>query len=97
MLIVTGAVLAHPGQESATRAAGLAHVERSRREDGCIHHSMAEDCENPRRFVFLEQWRDMAALQAHFRQPGSAELMKSVRKLCESHEPIVIYEAVLAG
>ncbi|MDH7973968.1 putative quinol monooxygenase [Sphingomonas sp. AR_OL41] len=97
MIIVTGSVTARPGSFAALREASLAHVHRSRLEDGCLLHSVQIDCENPLRLFFYEQWRDMAALQVHFAQPGSHVLMKAVRELAASSETISIYEANLAG
>lgn len=96
MIIVTGSVTAREDSFDALRAASLAHVHRSRLEDGCLLHSVQVDCENPLRLFFYEQWRDMAALRAHFAQPGSHELMREIRELAASSEAITIYEASLA-
>jgi len=81
MLVVTGSVTARPDSFEALRRAALDHVARSRREVGCITHSVAIDCEEPLRLVFYEEWADRAALDAHFSQPGSAEFMHAVRDL----------------
>lgn len=79
MIIVTGSVSARADGFADMLAAAQAHVARSRLEDGCVSHEVAIDCEDALKLVFLERWRDMAALKAHFAQPGSAELMKAVR------------------
>ena len=92
MIIVTGSVTAREDSFEALREASLAHVHRSRLENGCLHHSVQVDCENPLRLFFFEQWRDMAALQAHFVQPGSHELMKAVREYAASSEKIAMFE-----
>jgi len=93
MIIVTGSVTAREGSFEALREASLAHVNRSRREEGCLLHSVQVDCENPLRLFFYEQWRDMASLKVHFGQPGSHELLKAIRELAASSEPVTIFDA----
>ena len=93
MIIVIGAVTARTDSFDALRDASIAHVHRSRTEDGCISHSVQVDCDNPLRLFFFERWRDMAALKAHFAQPGSATFMAAVRDLAASSEAIEMYEA----
>ncbi len=97
MIIVTGSVTARPDSFDALREASLAHVHRSRVEDGCLLHSVQVDCENPLRLFFYEQWRDMAALKTHFAQPGSLELMKAVRDHAAASENITMFEANVVG
>ena len=97
MIIVTGGVTARADSFAALREASLAHVHRSRAEDGCLLHSVQVDCENPLRLFFYEQWRDMAALKTPFAQPGSHELMNAVREHAASSENITMYEATVVG
>lgn len=93
MIIVTGSVTACEDSFEALREASLAHVHRSRLEDGCLLHSVQVDCENPLRLFFYEQWRDTAALRVHFGQSGSHELLRAIRELAASSEPITIHDA----
>jgi quinol monooxygenase YgiN len=93
MIIVTGSVTAREDSFNALRDASLAHVHRSRLEDGCLLHSVQVDCENPLRLFFYEQRRDMAALQTHFAQPGSHDFMRAVREHGESSGDIALFEA----
>jgi len=92
MIIVTGSVTAREDSFDALREASLAHVHRSRTEDGCLLHSVQVDCENPLRLFFYEHWRDMAALRTHFAQTGSHALIKAVRELAAASENITMYE-----
>ena len=93
MIIVTGSVTANPGQVEALLEASLAHVHRSRTEDGCISHAVRIDSEDPMKLVFFEEWRDMAALQAHFVTPGIAELLAAFREHSCASEKVTAYEA----
>lgn len=97
MIIVTGSVTARADSFDALREASLAHVHRSRLEDGCLLHSVQVDCENPLRLFFYEQWRDMAALKTHFAQPGSHDFMRAVREHGETSEAITLFEAAAIG
>ncbi len=95
MLIVTGRIVARADSFEAVRSAALAHVARSRAEDGCISHGVAVDCENPLAFVFFEEWRDRDALMVHFKQPGSIDFVASLRTLAAASDGPHIYDAAL--
>ena len=97
MIIVTGSVTARPDNFEALRQACLDHVARSRTEEGCISHAVHEDCENPLRLFFYEQWADLAALQAHFRQPGSANFIAAVRDLAAASEAPHLFQGAPIG
>jgi quinol monooxygenase YgiN len=97
MIIVTGSVTAKADTFDAVLAESQAHVHRSRTEDGCISHAVHIDSENPLRLFFYEEWRDMAALKAHFAVPGSVQFITAVRTLCASTDAITIHEAQRIG
>lgn len=94
MIIVIGSVTARPETFDALRQASLDHVYRSRTEPGCISHAVHIDAEDPLRLFFFERWEDMATLETHFRQPGSAEFIGQVRALAAASETITLYDAV---
>jgi quinol monooxygenase YgiN len=94
MIIVTGSVTARPDSFDALKQACLAHVARSRAEEGCISHAVHVDAEDPLRLFFYERWTDMAALKAHFVQPGTATFLAAVRELAAASEAPAIFEAV---
>lgn len=93
MIIVTGSVTAKSGSFEALRDACQAYVQRSRKEDGCISHAVRVDSEEPLKLVFFEEWRDMAALRAHFVTPGVKELLATFQEHSAASEPITAYEA----
>ena len=96
MIIVTGRIQARPGSLDALQAAALAHVGRSRSEPGCISHGVAVDCEDPLTLVFFECWSDRAALETHFRAPGSVEFVAAVRRLAAATSGPALYDVVSA-
>jgi quinol monooxygenase YgiN len=93
MILVTGSVTAREDSLSAVRELSLEHVHRSRKEPGCISHAVHVDCENPLRLVFIEQWADRAALQAHFAVPASRNFVRALQPLAAAATTIEIYDA----
>jgi quinol monooxygenase YgiN len=93
MIVVTGSVTARKDSFDEIRRLSLEHVHRSRKEDGCISHAEHIDCENPLRLVFIEQWADRAALQAHFAVPASRDFIRALRPLVAASPTIEIYDA----
>ncbi len=82
MIIITGSITATPENFEELRTQSLAHVRRSRTEDGCEHHSVHVDAENAMRLVFLERWRDRAAV-----------FSAAARRLAAEPPQIAIYQA----
>jgi quinol monooxygenase YgiN len=98
MIVVIGSFIAKEGQRDTALVLSLAHVQRSRSEDGCLMFSVNIDAENSNRFVFVEEWRDMAALKVHFKVPECMAFASSIKELAESEALLNIYEAtVLSG
>ena len=93
MIIVTGAIRASEGAATEIRRLAIAHCRRSRAEPGCIAHQVHIDCEAPDRFVFVERWRDAAALKAHFASPASREFVRAVGALAAEAPSMQIYDA----
>jgi quinol monooxygenase YgiN len=93
MIIVTGSILARPDSFAAVLELSREHVERSRKEDGCISHDVHVDTENPMRLFFFEQWRDEPALRAHFAVPASRAFVKALRDLIVETTGTQIWQA----
>ena len=93
MILVLGSATTQPGRFDEALALSQEHVERSRREPGCIAHAVHIDAENPLRLVFAEKWSDMAALQAHFRAPESRAFGKALAALSSQQPDIELYQA----
>jgi quinol monooxygenase YgiN len=93
MILVTGSVTAREDCLEEVLRLSLEHVQRSRKEPGCISHAVHVDCENPLRLVFIEQWADRAALSAHFAVPASRDFVRALQPLASASSTIEIYEA----
>ena len=92
MIVVTGSVVAKPDCIDEMLAFSLDHVRRSRGEPGCISHAVSRDAENPLRLVFVEEWADRDALQAHFALPASRGFVKVLAAFAAEAPSMQIYE-----
>ncbi len=97
MLIVTGSIEARPDTIDRILALGLAHVQRSRQEPGCLFHSIHRDVENDLRVVFVERWEDTHALETHFNVPASGEFVVEASALAARPPEMSIFEAEVAS
>jgi quinol monooxygenase YgiN len=93
MIIVTGSATAREGAEAQMEKVSIEHVLRSRTEPGCISHAVSRDVEDPRRFVFVERWADMTALQVHFRLDASRQFAKDLTLLADGKPDMALYQA----
>ena len=93
MIIITGSVKAKVGRIDTLKNEALAHSARSRLEDGCLSHRCFVDADVAGSLFFYEEWRDMAAVEAHFRHPDTASIMNAIRDYGEESEGPVLLEA----
>lgn len=93
MLIVTGSVEARTDTIDRILELGLAHVQRSRLEPGCLLHSIHRDVENELRVVFIERWEDAKALEDHFHVQASGEFVREATALAVRPPEMSIFEA----
>ena len=92
MILITGSIVARPDTYGTLLKASLEHVHRSRAEPGCIAHDVHVDCENALRLVFVEKWRDKAAVDAHFKVKGSNDFVSAARQLGAEPPAIEIFD-----
>ncbi len=78
MIVVVGRVRTDDERREELIRIGQAVARASREEAGCIDYRLTEDSEVRNDFVFVEEWRDEAALQAHFATPHIATFMREI-------------------
>ena len=93
MVLVLGSMVAKEGALPEALRLSQEHVTRSRAEPGCANHAVHIDAENPNRLVFVEEWQDQAALQAHFQVPASRAFGKALAQLASEPPRLAVYEA----
>jgi len=65
MIVLKVDMLVKPGTEQQCREYIHILQEHSRKEPGCLLYIGHQSTEDPRKFLFYEQYEDEAALQAH--------------------------------
>ena len=93
MLIVVGEAVGTRETIAELRRISLDHVHRSRKEDGCIEHAVHFDCEDELRLFFLERWRDLDALKAHFAVAESRIFAQELTKLSTRKPRMTVYRS----
>ncbi len=93
MIHVIAIITAKPGEREKILEAARANIPAVRAEDGCIEYNIAFDADGigsfqtkfgPDTFVFVEKWRDAAALKAHAAAPHMAAYSAKVKELIAS-------------
>jgi quinol monooxygenase YgiN len=75
VIVVTGRVQIPEQNRARFLEIATAMCRASRDDAGCAGYRFYEDAEQPGRFVFIEEWQDDGALQAHFGQPHTGAFM----------------------
>ncbi len=90
MIHVVAIITAQPGLRDKVLEIARANIPAVRAEDGCIEYSLAVDAEGmgsfqtqfgADTFVFVEKWRDAAALKAHAAAPHMAAYGAKVKDM----------------
>ena len=96
MKIITAQVRVKPEHWDAAQALAEAHSRTSRDEPGCLSHDWFPHPSEAHTIFFFEQWRDQAAIDAHFAQPHSARLVSSFQGWSRSPLELRILEVAEA-
>ena len=70
-------------------------VERSRAEAGNVFYTLNRSTTDPDTFVFLEAWRDQAAVDAHNASEHFTRLVPQLGALVETAFPVELFTEVL--
>ncbi len=81
---------AKPGHEAEVERLLKTLVTPSRGEAGATRYNLHRDRENPRRFVFIEEWESQAALDAHVASRHVAEVFQLLPPLLESSKILAL-------
>ncbi|HXB15015.1 MAG TPA: putative quinol monooxygenase [Solirubrobacteraceae bacterium] len=95
MIVVTGRVQIPEQNRERFLEIATAMCSASRADGGCAGYRVYEDAEQPGRFVFIEEWQDDDALQAHFRQPHTGAFMSELPGLL-GEAPDALFHTVTA-
>jgi quinol monooxygenase YgiN len=73
MLVALADVYVQIPQREQARELMLAVQQAARAEQGCISYAFAETLDDPGHFIAVQQWRDEAALEEHYRSQAFAD------------------------
>lgn len=79
MIVVVGRVQADPEQRAECIRVGQEVARASRAEAGCLAYAVHQDTEDENRLVFVEEWADQDALDAHFATDHIARFMAAIQ------------------
>lgn len=81
---IIGTVIAKPGMREELQTLLAAQVAPTRAEPGCINYDFHVDANDPCVFVFYENWRSQADLDAHMTMPHLRPLLSAIDRLLSS-------------
>lgn len=96
MILVTGRVQIPEANRPRFLEIAIEMCRASRSDEGCRGYRVYEDAEQPGRFVFVEEWQDEGALQAHFGQPHTGRFMAELPGLL-GEPPDALFHTVAAS
>jgi len=69
----------------------------SREDDGCLAYGYHREIVDDMAFVAVEEWRDVAALEAHLRQPHVARLIAALPEHAAAPVEIAAHTVASSG
>jgi len=81
---IIGTVTAKPETREELENLLAAQVAPTRAEPGCINYDFHVDADDPCVFVFYENWRSQADLDAHMKTPHLLPLLSEINRLLTS-------------
>ena len=89
---IIGTVVAKDETRDVLRAILAAQVAPTRAEPGCINYDFHADQKDPNVFMFYENWRSKADLDAHLKMPHLQPLLGQIDKLLARPVEIKFYD-----
>ena len=92
MILVTGWVRLSPDDIEQALPAARTMMAASQAEDGCFEYAYSRDLTDPGMIRVTERWRDIAALEAHFRTPHMAAWRAALSQVRLLERHVIAYE-----
>jgi quinol monooxygenase YgiN len=78
VIIALGDIYAQIPRREEVRELMRRTEEQVRAQPGCISYDFAETLDDPGRFIVVQQWRDQAALEGHYRSQAFADYQAAI-------------------
>ncbi len=69
-------------------------IDRTREEDGNISYTLYADRDHPGEHVLIEEWRDQASLDDHFKTEHFTGIVPKIQKLQSAPSVVNVYGKV---
>ncbi|WP_250487931.1 putative quinol monooxygenase [Caballeronia sp. GaOx3] len=87
-LPVVAIFIAKPGEEEKLEALFRGAIPATLKEEGCITYQLNRDLDQPRRFVWTEEWESREHLEKHAAAPHITAILAKIPALVEQAEVI---------
>jgi quinol monooxygenase YgiN len=94
MIIIHAYLKVDPQQRQAFLEQAKLVTEPSQAEEGNISYQYYEDPEQPNTFVFVEKWKDHAAIEVHEATAHFQNFVKTVPGLLSAPIQVQLFEAI---
>ncbi len=93
-LTVVAHVKAKPGKEAEVRRELLSLVGPSRKDAGCVNYDLHQAVDDPRQFLFHENWTSKQHLDQHLQKPDLQAVLARVSQLVAEPPQITLWENI---
>jgi quinol monooxygenase YgiN len=93
MLLIEGWIKLATGEFEKVREQGIAMVQATNQEDGCLHYAFAQDIADPDLIRISERWESQEALAAHSASAHMAEFNKAMGGVTREGADLRLYTA----
>ena len=76
-------IICKVGHEGDARRVILECVAPTKNEPGCMEYTIQASTQNPQMFVFIERWKDQAALELHVKTTHFLHMVEQLAPLLE--------------
>jgi quinol monooxygenase YgiN len=90
--MITAKVFIKAGKESDFISAAQVIIGNTRKEEGCIYYSLYQDPYERTNFIFVEKYKNQAAIDAHFAAPYFKEFGTKTADMTASPSEIKILD-----
>ena len=94
LLTVVADLVAKPGKEEELRQVLLGLIEPTRKEEGFVQYDLHVSTDDPRRFVFYENWTSREALDRHLQTPHLQAFIAAADELLAEPPRILTYTRI---
>lgn len=81
-----------PGCEDAFRTAFTEPLKKTQSEPGNIVYRLTQDAITPEKFIVIEQWKNLDALDGHLKQPYLTTLLSNLEDILAADPDIQVLQ-----